>query len=261
MQVACCQLDIVWENKPANHAKVRILLDRAAPPRGSLVALPEMFATGFSMDVKTITDTSSRETYEFLSRTAANYGVFLAAGIVQNAGESRGRNECVVFSPSGDSVAQYCKIHPFSYAGETNHYVSGEQITFFDWHEFTVSPFICYDLRFPEIFRAAVVQGAQLFVVIANWPASRVRHWITLLKARAIENQAYVMGVNRCGNDPKLSYSGHSMIIDPRGEVLADAGEDEGVISAEIDAEALAQYRREFPFLNDIHHEYVKRKE
>ncbi|HKG80277.1 MAG TPA: nitrilase-related carbon-nitrogen hydrolase, partial [Pyrinomonadaceae bacterium] len=126
--------------------------------------------------------------------------------------------------------------------------------------EFTVSPFICYDLRFPEIFRAAVFQGAQLFVVIANWPASRVRHWITLLKARAIENQAYVMGVNRCGNDPKLSYSGHSMIIDPRGEVLADASEVEGVISAEIDAEALAQYRREFPFLNDIHHEYVKTK-
>ena len=139
--------------------------------------------------MKTITDTSSRETYEFLSRTAADYGVFLVAGFVQNTSDMRGRNECIVFSPGGDSIAQYCKIHPFSYAGETKHYVSGEQITFFKWHEFTVSPFICYDLRFPEIFkRTAVVQGTQLFVVIANWPASRVQQWIALLKARAIEN-------------------------------------------------------------------------
>lgn len=260
MQVVCCQLDIVWENKPANHARGRALLDRAAAPRGSLVVLPEMFATGFSMDVKSITDTNSRETYQFLSKTAADYGVFLVAGIVQHAGDMRGRNECVVFSPGGDGVAQYCKIHPFSYAGETDHYLSGEQITLFNWHEFTVAPFICYDLRFPEIFRAAVLQGAQLFVVIANWPTPRVQHWITLLKARAIENQAYVAGVNRCGNDPKLSYSGHSMIIDPRGEVLADAGEEEGVISAEIDAQALAKYRTEFPFLNDIHRDYVKTK-
>lgn len=258
MQVVCCQLDIVWENKPANHAKVRALLDRAAAPRGSLVVLPEMFATGFSMDVKTVTDTGSRETYDFLAKTAPDYGVFLVAGIVQTAGDTRGRNECVVFSPDGENVAHYCKIHPFSYAGETNHYVSGEKLTLFKWHDVTVAPFICYDLRFPEIFRAAVLQGAQMFTVIANWPASRVHHWITLLKARAIENQAYVAGVNRCGDDPKLAYSGHSMIIDPRGNVIADAGEEEGVISAEIDAQALGQYRREFPFLNDIHTDYVR---
>lgn len=258
MKVVCCQLDIVWENKAANHATVRGLLDASAPPRGSLVLLPEMFATGFSMNVAAVSDTDSRETYDFLARTAADYHVYLAGGIVQTARDRRGLNECLVFSPDGVEVARYCKLHPFTYAGESQHYASGESIQLFDGPEFTVATFICYDLRFPEIFRAAVIRGAELFIVIANWPASRVHHWTALLKARAIENQAYVAGVNRCGSDPKLLYSGHSMIVDPRGSVIVEAGEEEGTISAEIDVEVVRSYRREFPFLKDIHVDYLK---
>src|SRR5690606_6307419 len=115
-----------------------------------------------------------------------------------------------------------------------------------------VSPLICYDLRFPEAFRLATKQGAEMFVVIANWPTARVEHWLTLLKARAIENQAYVIGCNRVGRDPKVVYPGRSVIIDPRGNVLADAGGDPGVISSSIDAAALREYRKTFPALNDI---------
>ena len=111
---------------------------------------------------------------------------------------------------------------------------------------------ICYDLRFPEAFRSVVRRGAEVLVVIANWPEPRRDHWRTLLQARAIENQCYVVGVNRTGTDPKLSYSGDSMIVAPRGEVLADAGSDERVISAELDGEALRAYRAEFPVLSDI---------
>jgi predicted amidohydrolase len=120
------------------------------------------------------------------------------------------------------------------------------------WHDFQVAPFVCYDLRFPEIFRAAVKQETGLFVVIANWPSAREEHWLALLKARAIENQAYVLGVNRCGDDPKLHYSGRSQLIDPRGAILADAGESEGVISAELDLKALEEYRSSFPALADM---------
>lgn len=252
MNIVCCQLDIVWENKPANHDKVRALLEKAAPPRGSLVLLPEMFATGFSMNVAAISDGATRDTQDFLARAAADYGVYLLGGLVTTAPDGRGRNECAVFSPDGVEVARYSKLHPFSVGGETQHYAAGESITLFNWQGFTVAPFICYDLRFPEIFRAAVRRGANLFTVIASWPATRESHWLTLLKARAIENQAYVAGVNRCGADPHLPYSGRSIILDPRGEVIAEAGSEERPISAHLDLPALLNYRREFPALDDM---------
>ena len=116
-----------------------------------------------------------------------------------------------------------------------------------------VVPFICYDLRFPEIFRTAVRQGAEMFVVIANWPNRREMHWVRLLEARAIENLAYVVGVNRTGKDPKLVYSGRTMIIDPHGTILVEAGDLEGVIAADIDPAAVRNWRRDFPALRDMH--------
>jgi predicted amidohydrolase len=115
------------------------------------------------------------------------------------------------------------------------------------------APFICYDLRFPEVFRAAARRGAEIFLVIANWPDRREQHWVTLLQARAIENLAYVVGVNRSGRDPEHVYPGRSMIIDPHGKILADAGGGEAVISAEIDPAEVRNWRRDFPALADMH--------
>ncbi len=114
-------------------------------------------------------------------------------------------------------------MQPFRPGGESDHYAAGDDVVLFQWDRFTVCTLICYDLRFPEIFRRAVRRGANLFIVMANWPQTRISHWTALLKARAIENQAYVAGVNRIGKDPMHAYSGGSLIIDPRGEVLADA--------------------------------------
>ncbi|MBA3441983.1 MAG: carbon-nitrogen family hydrolase, partial [Pyrinomonadaceae bacterium] len=152
----------------------------------------------------------------------------------------------------------YCKLHPFTLGGESRNYLSGSGLQVLTCNEFTVAPFICYDLRFPEIFRAAVRRGANLFTVIANWPTPRSDHWITLLKARAIENQAYVVGVNRSGRDPQLSYSGQSMIFDPHGRVIAEADAEEGTISANLDLQALVSYRQELPFLKDMHADYAE---
>lgn len=256
MNVVCCQLDIAWEDKAANHAKVESLVARVRPPENSLVVLPEMFATGFSMNVGAITDTASRETEEFLSQTAARHKTFVLGGVVHRDREGRGRNECVVYSPDGLEVARYCKLHPFTLGGEAEHYAAGGEVQTFCAGGFTVAPFICYDLRFPEIFRVAVRRGANLFTVIANWPTPRVDHWTTLLKARAIENQAYVVGVNRCGDDPYLPYPGRSIIFDPRGRVVAEADHREGTISADLDAQALIDYRREFPFLTDMRQDH-----
>jgi omega-amidase len=122
----------------------------------------------------------------------------------------------------------------------------------FAWGECLVAPFICYDLRFPEIFRPVARAGAQLITVIASWPEARIAQWVKLLQARAIENQCYVAGVNRVGSDPRFRYSGRSMIVDFRGDVIADAGSEANLISAELDLAGLAEYRRELPFLADM---------
>ncbi len=252
MNIFGVQLDIQWENKAANFARVRELIAGAAPPSGSLVVLPEMFATGFSMDARSIAEYPGGATEKYFADLAHGFSIYILGGMVTPSGDGRGTNEAVAFSPDGSLVARYAKIHPFSFSGENKYYAAGEEISLFDWQGFRVAPFICYDLRFPEIFRAAVKKGANLFVVIANWPAAREEHWLALLRARAIENQAYILGVNRCGDDPKLHYSGRSQIIDPRGEIIADGGHNEGVISAELDLAALEKYRADFPALADM---------
>lgn len=248
MRVLGVQLDIAWEDKKANHAKVRALLTKSPPPRDALVVLPEMFSTGFSMEARKIAEGPARETEAFL----AGLGTHALGGVVNLGPDGRGRNEAVAFGPDGAPLARYAKIHPFSYGEETKHYSGGKEIVLFSCGGFRVAPFVCYDLRFPEIFRAAARKGAQLFCVIANWPEPREAHWLALLKARAIENQAYVVGVNRCGRDPKLAYSGRSQIIGPKGDVLADAGTAEGVFGAEIDLAPLLEWRRTFPALADM---------
>lgn len=252
MKVIGVQLDIAWEDKRANCEKVSALLGDAEIEAGSLVVLPEMFSTGFSMKVDKVADGAAREVETFLATLAQEHQAYLLGGVANAGPNTLGRNEAVVFDPSGSEIARYCKIHPFSYVGETKHYESGEQIVTFSCGDFTVAPFICYDLRFPEIFRKAVKAGANLFPVIANWPEVRTPHWKALLPARAIENQAYVIGVNRCGSDPKVSYSGDSVIISPQGESLVTAGDGERIISAELDLAVLEEYRRRFPALADM---------
>ena len=134
----------------------------------------------------------------------------------------------------GREVARYTKLHPFSPAGESLHYLPGDAVLLADVHHTKVSPFICYDLRFPEAFRRAIRLGAELLVVIANWPDARADHWTTLLKARAIENQAYVLGVNRCGRDPWLSYPGRSALFGPKGELISELGPEESPLRATL---------------------------
>ncbi len=257
MNIICCQLDIIWENKPANHAKVKALIEASAPSERSLIILPEMFATGFSMNVDGITDSHSGATQDFLAELAISYRLYVMGGVVTSASDGKGRNECVVYSPEGAEVARYCKMHPFTLGGEAKYYEPGDSPRLFACEEFEVAPFICYDLRFPEVFRSAVKRRATLITVIANWPATREQHWVTLLQARAIENQVYIAGVNRCGTDPELRYMGRSMIIDPRGQILVEAGAVEGTISAGLDLQALRDYRASFPALADIRSDYV----
>jgi omega-amidase len=252
LNIACCQFDIVWEDKPANYRRVSELIRGAGLPAGSLVVLPEMFSTGFSMNLTEICEGTPARGEQFLASLAEELGIYILGGVASQTLEGRGRNEALAFSPRGELLARYAKIHPFSLGGESEQFEPGNEISSFQWQECNVAPFVCYDLRFPEVFRSAIRGGAHLFAVIANWPAKREAHWVALLIARAIENLAYVAGVNRCGSDERQTYSGRSLIIDPQGRVLAEAGDVEGVISAEIDLAAMEEWRRDFPALRDM---------
>jgi omega-amidase len=257
MHIAAVQFDIAWEDRAANHAKVRSLLDSSPPPRGGMIVLPEMFASGFSMNVKQIAQDESRLDERFVREISTRHGLWTVAGVVGRGAGGRGRNEAVVCNPEGQLVARYCKLYPFSPAGEKEAYECGQDIVTFPCGEHVVAPFICYDLRFPEVFRRAVQKGATVMPVIANWPDTREQHRRVLLCARAIENQCYIVGVNRIGTDPQHRYAGGSIIVSPRGEILMDAGDREGVFGAELDIAALNDVRRSLPFLRDIREEFL----
>lgn len=251
MKVYCAQLDIVWEEREANYAKVRGMVANARPEAGSLLVLPEMFSSGFSMNVAKVKEESPSRTEGVLAEVAREHGIFIVAGLVTEGVDGKGRNEAVVMDGEGRVILRYTKLHPFTFGGETKHYSAGNSIEVFDWAGVMTAPFVCYDLRFPEIFRAATRKGAQLFTVIANWPAKRESHWVTLLQARAIENQAYVVGVNRCGSDPGHVYPGRTMVVDPQGAIIADGGREDGLVSADIDVSNVVAWRKEFPALQD----------
>ncbi|MEO7319558.1 MAG: carbon-nitrogen family hydrolase [Chthoniobacteraceae bacterium] len=253
MNVRAVQFDIAWEDKAANFARVRELLGDAPAAPGSLIVLPEMFATGFSMNLAVTRQTDAREDETFLGALAREHRSFVTGGVVSPAEDGRGRNESVTFSPDGKLLARYAKIHPFSLGGEAAGHEAGRDVVTFGCAGFTAAPFVCYDLRFPEIFRAAVKRGANLFIVIALWPVKRQQHWLTLLQARAIENQAYVIGVNRVGSEPQFTYAGRSVVVDPHGIIIADAGEQERVLHASLDLAAVEAWRRDFPALRDAH--------
>ena len=251
MRVVAVQLNVQWEDKLANCERVKSLLLSSGVKAGDLVVLPEMFATGFSMNVALTSEGSDRPTERYLSKLAVEMQIAFVAGVVSDAADGKGFNEALALGPTGE-LARYRKIQPFAPGKEAIYYEAGDQAVSFNWQGATVVPLVCYDLRFPEVIRRAVKLGGEVICIISSWPAARTHHWLRLLQARAIENQAYVVGVNRCGDDPCFHYIGRSVIIDPQGEIIADAGEAEGVIHADLDLASLRTYREKLPFLKDM---------
>ena len=256
MQLIALQTATVWHQPAANRAAVVSLLDAADAMPGALAVLPETFAAGFSADLVRAT-AEAEETGAFLSAQAKARGIAITAGLAGMSGGC-GANESVTWGPDGRELARYRKLQPFTPAGEHVNYPAGDKVVTFQHGGFTIAPFICYDLRFPEIFRAAVDKGAELFAVIGNWPNRRHQHWTTLLKARAIENQAAVIGVNRAGTDPEFTYAGGSLILGPQAEVLAEAGDAPGFIRAEISPDQVRDWRAQFPALRDRRNDYAQ---
>jgi len=247
MRVAAVQLDIVWEDKPANHAAAESLIEGAGIEPGALVVLPELADTGFSFDIDRIADEQSAA---WAASFAARCQLWLQAGFARRGEDGRGRNCAAIVSPAGELGPVYEKVHPFQ-GREAAVYGGGDHLVIRDCDGAAVCPLICYDLRFPELWRVAVRAGAEVFTIGASWPAVRQAHWRALLIARAIENQAYVVGVNRVGRDPNVEYAGGSIVVSPTGEVVAEAGTGTEVLTATLDLETLRRWRASFPALRD----------
>lgn len=249
MRIAAAQYDIVWNNCEANFARVEKFARQAHELKADMLLLPETFSTGFSLldtaEVKGIGPKSE----EFLLQLSKSYPIAIAGSFLSIAPSGRPWNHLIVCR-DGEVLGRYSKMHLFGYGGETEKYQRGEQSLTLKLNNIRLSFFICYDLRFPKPW-AQVAKDTDVYVVVANWPRARIAHWKTLIAARAIENQAYVIGVNRVGTGGNLDYNGQSLCIAPRGELVADASESESLMLAEINPEYVSTYRAEFPCLAD----------
>ncbi len=245
------QYDLVWEDAVRNRAEVGAWLDARRPEAGTLVVLPEMFASGFSMNAGVVAEPPGGGVERSMAEVARRHGIWLLAGLAVRHGEGAA-NEAVGWGPDGVEVVRYRKQRLFTPGGEPAAYLAGTGPAVFEWAGFRVAPFICYDLRFPELFREATRRWRpELYVVIASWPEKRVSHWTRLLQARAIEGQAYVVGVNRTGADPYHAYPGGSVVVDPMGEIVAECGRAPGAVEAVLEEAPLREYRAGLRFLDD----------
>jgi len=249
VKVAAIQHDIVWEDAVSTRKQVEPMIASAAAAGARIICLTEMYATGFSMRPERIAEDEGGPNEQFLLEQAREHDAWLVASIAQWGTDRRARNNAVLATPDG-RVFRYAKIHPFSYSGEHEHYAAGDSFLTVEIDGLRVSVFVCYDLRFADEFWARALE-TDMYVIPANWPQPRHEHWRALLRARAIENQAYVLGVNRVGTVKTLVYSGDSAVIDPLGRTLAEASVAAGVLVAEVDAAEVARVRAEFPFLAD----------
>lgn len=253
MKVEVLQYPIAWEDPTASFALISKELEAAEVAPGSLLVLPEMFATGFSLNVGRVVEDCDGPSALFLKKLATTYkSAVMGSFPYRSFGAGHALNRLLTFGPQGDELVSYDKIHPFSYGQEADFYKGGLHLRLFDFEGWRICPTVCYDLRFPELYRRATLEGgAELLVVVANWPAARREHWKALLKARAIENQAVVVGVNRIGADPNAQYAGDSMVIDAKGQVLLDAKDKAGRFTVELERESLLDWRKSFPALRD----------
>ena len=255
MRVAAIQHDIVWNDREANFARLAPMIGAAAGAGARLVLLTETFSTGFAVDVPDLAEPEGGPSSQFLQQQARQHGVWVCGSCPEVPADSdptdtRPANSFVVAGPDG-TVHRYHKIHPFTFGGEHHHFRAGTDVGQIEIEGVRISLFVCYDLRFADEFWG-LAPTTDLYLVPANWPESRRQHWMALLQARAIENQAYVIGCNRVGMGGNgLNYVGDSRIVDPLGELLATGSQGETILFADIEPAHVAAVREKFRFMPD----------
>jgi predicted amidohydrolase len=254
LRIAAVQHDIVWNDRDANFEHLAPMIAAAAGAGARLVLVTETFSTGFAVDEPELGEPEGGPSATFLVEQAAEHRVWVGGSCPEIPADAppddqRPYNSFVLAGPDG-TTHRYRKIHPFTFAGEERHFRAGTQFVTVDIEGLRVSLFVCYDLRFADEFWQLALD-TDVYLVPANWPEKRRLHWTSLLQARAIENQAYVVGVNRVGEGGGLTYSGDSRIIDPLGELLATAAHTESILLADVSAAHVAKTRDHFRFLQD----------
>ncbi len=251
MRFALTQMDIVWENPVENRRLCTELTEQAAAQGCDWIVFPEMTLTGFTMQPELFAEPEGigSSTADFFCSLSRGLSIGIIYGYI--AAHADSYTNRLVYVRDGMILQEYAKLHPFSFGEESKHYIAGDKLSILSLPDICISGFICYDLRFPEIFQA-VSRQAELIVVIANWPADRITHWHTLLQARAIENQCFILGVNRTGHGNSISYTASSATYAPTGELLTPAAPaDTGTLYADLDLSDVARYRESFPLKAD----------
>lgn len=248
MRVCVAQYDILWEDKHGNMAQCEQMISDAASARAELIVFPELSLTGFSMD-RSLAERPDDESVSFFTRCAKEYGIACIFGYAAASGD-KVFNNLVFINSDGTALVEYSKLHPFSYGGEAEVYSAGQDIISVNFKGMSIGLTICYDLRFPELYQR-LSKDCGCIVVSASWPQKRQVHWDTLLKARAIECQSYILGCNRTGEGGGLTYCGGSAIISPAGDMLATAQESSELIYADISEESVKAVRDDFPVRKD----------
>jgi omega-amidase len=258
LRIAAAQLEITLGQPESNISRARGLLAEAKQQGAEIVVLPELWTTGYDLEraaALAIDLTSDNE----ISKLAREFGVYLCGSVLEKS-DGKFFNAFTIYSPAGELLAAYRKLHLFAPLREPTFLTAGDEPVTIElpWGKSGLA--ICYDLRFPELFRSYAVAGARLMLVCAEWPHPRLEHWRTLLRARAIENQAYVVACNAVGRANETVFFGHSMIINPWGEVLAEADEAETILSAELDLAEVDRIRTRFSVLVDRRDELFNHK-
>lgn len=250
MKIGLVQFSQAWENIEENKQKILQLLDKTSS-KFNLLVFPEMTLTGFTMKSSTFAEDINGTSFRFFIDLASKLKTNIFAGIIEKD-EDKIFNSLIHFDENGLIKARYRKIHPYSKAEEDKYYNAGNDLVVTEIGHHNIGLTVCYDLRFPELYRMYSRKDISAFVNIANWPVPRIEHWDTLLKARAIENQSFVIGVNRVGIDSFNNYNGHSSVYDSMGKRICFSEEDELILECELNFESIVETRTKLPFLIDM---------
>ncbi len=251
-KVSIAQIDIISGNPEANLKKAEGLIAEAASRGSSLVCLPEMWTTGFDWAYMNSSFKEQGPVIEAISAMAGRYKVFINGSVLSKNRQDRPTNTSILLAPSGEVLATYDKVHLFPLIGEDRHLAPGVSLTLVDTPWGLTGLAICYDLRFPELFRAYGIAGAKVVLLSAAFPYSRIEHWKTLIKARAIENQYFMIATNRVGKEGDTVFGGCSTIVDPWGNLVIEASTDkECLIDTEIDLAVVDEVRSKIPVYKD----------
>jgi predicted amidohydrolase len=247
MKVSFLQIPLVWENPAKNRSVIQQWI-QSSKNLGDLLVLPEMFTSGFTMHPEKVAETMQGETIQWIQELANTYEIAITGSLVILE-DTCFYNRMVFVHPNG-KMDYYNKRHLFKMAGEHEAYTSGKKSVIVNYKDWKICLQVCYDLRFPVFSRNT--QDYDLLIYVANWPNTRIQAWEVLLRARAIENQCYVIGVNRIGEDAnQLNYPGQSAIIDAFGNVLIEAFAQEGIFQTTLSLSSLQNTRKKLPFLQD----------